>query len=186
MPPLLALLIWLILLVALLRFDPAKDPKTSPALWLPVIWTFIVGSRLPAQWLNLGFSVEFSQEGNPLDRSVDLVLIGLAVAVLMSRSFRWGSFVRRNMVLTAYISFALLSVLWSDFPLVTFKRWFRDFGSYLVILVALTDPDPLSAVRTVLRRVSYLLIPLSIVLDKYFPKSADSTKRGLGWGTLSA
>jgi exopolysaccharide production protein ExoQ len=170
MPPLLALLVWLILLVALLYFDPAKDPKTSPALWLPVIWMFIVGSRLPAQWFDLGFSVEFSQDGNPLDRSVDLVLIGLSVAVLMSRSFKWGSFLRRNMVLTAYISFALLSVLWSDFPLVTFKRWFRDFGSYLVILVALTDPDPLSAVRTVLRRVSYLLIPLSIILDKYFPQ----------------
>ena len=170
MPPFLALSIWLILLVALLYFDPARDPKTSLALWLPVIWMFIVGSRLPAQWFNLGFSFEYSQEGNPLDRSVDLVLIVLAIAVLISRSFKWGSFVRRNLALTVYISFALLSVFWSDFPFVTFKRWFRDFGSYLLILVVLTDPDPLSAVRTVLRRVSYLLIPLSIVLDKYFPQ----------------
>lgn len=182
MPPFLALSIWLILLVALFRFDPARDPKTSLALWLPVIWMFIVGSRLPAQWLSLGFSVEYSQEGNPLDRSVDLVLIVLAIAVLMSRSFKWGSFVRRNLTLTAYISFALLSVLWSDFPLVTFKRWFRDFGSYLLILVVLTDPDPLSAVRTVLRRVSYLLIPLSIVLDKYFPQISRQYETWTGAG----
>ena len=32
MPPTLALLLWLVLLLALLRFDPAKDPGTSLAL----------------------------------------------------------------------------------------------------------------------------------------------------------
>ncbi len=172
MPPFLALSIWLILLMALLYFDRAEAPKISLALWLPVVWLFILGSRLPSQWLHLGYSVEFSEEGNPLDRSIDLVLIFLAIAVLMSRSFNWGSFLRRNIALTAYISFALLSVLWSDFPFVTFKRWFRDFGSYLVVLVVLSDPHPLAAIRTVLRRVSYLLIPLSIVLDKYYPQTS--------------
>lgn len=158
--------------MALLYFDRAEAPKISLALWLPVVWLFILGSRLPSQWLHLGYSVEFSEEGNPLDRSIDLVLIFLAIAVLMSRSFNWGSFLRRNIALTAYISFALLSVLWSDFPFVTFKRWFRDFGSYLVVLVVLSDPHPLAAIRTVLRRVSYLLIPLSIVLDKYYPQTS--------------
>ena len=49
-----------------------------------------------------------------------------------------------------------------------FKRWFRDFGTYLVILVVLTDRSPVEAIRTVLRRLAYILVPLSIVLDKYF------------------
>src|SRR5271167_2450198 len=51
MPPSLALFLWLILLVALLRFDPGKDAGTSPALWVPLIWMFILGTRLPSQWL---------------------------------------------------------------------------------------------------------------------------------------
>jgi len=51
MPPTLALALWLVLLLALLRFDPAKEPSTSPALWVPVMWMFIMGSRLPSQWL---------------------------------------------------------------------------------------------------------------------------------------
>ena len=51
MPPFLALFLWFILLLALLCWDPARDRKTSPALWVPVIWLFIVGSQLPSQWL---------------------------------------------------------------------------------------------------------------------------------------
>lgn len=51
MPPSLALFLWFILLVALLRFDPAKDSGTSLALWVPVTWMFILGTRLPSQWL---------------------------------------------------------------------------------------------------------------------------------------
>ena len=69
----------------------------------------------------------------------------------------------------AFLLFALISVVWSDFPFVAFKRWFRDLGDYLVVLVVLSDPRPLDAVRTLLRRLAYLLIPLSILLDKYFP-----------------
>lgn len=80
-----------------------------------------------------------------------------------------GDFVADNFALVAFITFALLSVLWSGFPYVTFRRWTRDLGDYIVILVILSDPRPLEAVRTVLRRVSYLLVPLSILLIKYFP-----------------
>jgi len=36
MPPFLALLLWLVLLLGLLRYDPAKDAGTSAALWVPL------------------------------------------------------------------------------------------------------------------------------------------------------
>lgn len=173
MPPYLALLVWLILLVALLRFDPAKEAETSWALWVPVAWIFIVATRLPSQWLGLEvvtIEAQAFQEGNPVDRAVWLLLILLAITILVSRSFNWTSFFGRNLALTAFLSFALLSVVWSGFPFIAFKRWFRDLGGYLVILVVLTDPHPLEAVRTVLRRLGYLLIPLSVVLIKYFPR----------------
>ena len=39
----------------------------------------------------------------------------------------------------------------------------------MAVLVVLSDPRPLEAMRTVLRRVCYLLIPLSILLVKYYP-----------------
>jgi exopolysaccharide production protein ExoQ len=174
MPPFLALLLWLVLLLSLLRFDPAKDPDTSLALWVPLTWMFIVGSRLPSQWLGsqVGMVGQALEEGNPLDRAIFSVLILLAVGTLMSRSFNWGGFFTRNLVLMAFLTFALVSVFWSDFPLVSFKRWIRDLGNYIVILVVLSDPHPLNAARTLLRRLCYLLIPLSILLIKYYPEMA--------------
>lgn len=171
MPPTLALFLWLILLLALLRFDPARDSGTSLALWAPLIWMFIIGSRLPSQWLGFqtGDSAAALEEGNPLDRSVLFVLIVVAIVILMSRSFNWGNFLARNFVLSVFLFFALVSVFWSDFPFVTLKRWFRDLGSYLMILVVFSDPRPLEAVSTILRRLFYLLIPLSILLNRYYP-----------------
>ena len=171
MPPVLALTIWLALLFGLLCFDPAREPGISFALWIPLLWMLIIGSRLPSQWfgLQVGSLAQAMAEGNPLDRSIDLAMIVICVAVLAARSFNWGSFVLRNLALTAFVVFALISVAWSDFPFVAFKRWFRDLGNYLVILVVLSDPRPLEAVRTLLRRFGYFLIPLSIVLNKYYP-----------------
>jgi exopolysaccharide production protein ExoQ len=171
MPPFLALIVWFVLLVGLFCLDPSRSFKVSAALWVPLIWMFIVASRNASQWFGggVGMAAQALEEGNPLDRSISLTLILLAVGILMSRSFDWGGFLARNLALVAFLCFALVSVLWSDFPLVAFKRWFRDLGSYLVILVVLSDPRPVEAVRALLRRVSYLLIPLSVVLVKYYP-----------------
>ena len=171
MPPTLALALWLILLLALLRFDSANDVGKSLSLWVPLIWLFIVGSRLPSQWLGVqvGSANQALENGNPLDRTIFSLLILLAIGILIARSFNWGGFFGRNFFLLAFLSFALVSVLWSDFPFVSFKRWFRDLGNYFVILVVLTDPHPLEATRTLLRRFGYLLISLSILLIKYYP-----------------
>jgi O-antigen ligase len=110
------------------------------------------------------------EEGNALDRYVYLLLILLAFVTVLSRSFEWGKFFAANVALTALLCFSLLSVVWSDFPFIALKRWFRDLGTYLAILVVLTDPRPFEASRTVLRRVCYLLIPLCILLIKYYPE----------------
>jgi exopolysaccharide production protein ExoQ len=169
-------LLWFVLLVGLLAFDPAKEPKISAALWVPVILMFIVGSRNPSQWLGgrVGMAAQGFEDGSPLDRTVTAALILAAIGILASRSFNWGNFVGHNLALSAFLGYALLSILWSDLPLTALKHWFRDLGNYLVILVVLSDPRPLEAISTVLRRLAYLLIPLSIVLIKYYPEIGRS------------
>jgi exopolysaccharide production protein ExoQ len=172
MPPTLALFLWLILLLALLCFDPAKNPEVSPALWIPVTWLFILASRLPSQWFGVqsASAAQAYQDGNSLDRTILSLLILLALGKLMSRSFKWGNFLASNRALVALLLFALVSVFWSDFPLISLKRWFRDLGSYIMILVVLSDSHPREAIRTVFRRLCYLVIPLSILLVKYYPE----------------
>jgi exopolysaccharide production protein ExoQ len=172
MPPLIAISAWFTLLLALFYFDPARDKKESWALWVPLIWMFFVGSRDPSQWLNgpvAGVQAAALQEGSPLDRTIFSLLIAMALGILIARSFQWGNFFYRNLALMAFLAYCLTSALWSDFPFITIKHWIRDLANYLVSLVILTDPRPLEAIRTVLRRLGYLVIPLSVVLIKYFP-----------------
>jgi exopolysaccharide production protein ExoQ len=171
MNPSVARALWLICLLTLLRFDPARVKGMSLALWIPLIHIFIIGSRLPSTWIGgQGIAAQALEEGNDLDRSIYIALILLAIVVLMMRSFKWSELLWRNLALTAFLSFALLSVVWSDYPFVAFKRWFRDVGQYLTLLVALSDRDPLEAMRTVFRRACYVLIPLCILLNKYYPE----------------
>ena len=171
MPPSVALLLWLSLLVGLLCLDPAREPRTSAALWVSIAWMFIISSRLPSQWFGgqVGSTLEALEDGNSIDRVVYSLLILLAIGILMTRSFNWSGFAVRNIALSGFLFFTLLSVLWSDFPLIAAKRWFRDLGNYLSILVILSDPCPFEALRTFFRRLCYLLVPLSVVIIKYFP-----------------
>jgi O-antigen ligase len=184
MPPRLALIAWVIFLLALFRWDGER--KTSTALWIPVLWFSVIGSRLPSQWLGVGGdAAEMMSEGNGFDRLIYVLLISLALAILASRGFAWGRFFVENLALTSILVFSLVSVLWSDFPFVAFKRWFRDLGTYLAILVALTDAGGVDSVRALLRRVCYLLIPLSIVLIKYYPEMAKQYDEWTGQGYFS-
>jgi O-antigen ligase len=173
MPPSVALALWFILLLALWRFDPAKVSGTSVALWLPLVEFFIICSRLPSQWLGLigtgAVQQDVLEQGNGVDRLIYIALIVLSVAVLIARSFEWSEFLARNVALTVFLSFCLISVAWSDYPYVAFKRWFRDLAPYATMLVVLSDRRPVEAFRTLCRRACYLLVPLCILTIKYFP-----------------
>jgi O-antigen ligase len=130
-----------------------------------------MGSRQPAQWLRLrDTSLDAAyQDGHLLDRIVYLVFIGLAIAILMKRSVNVQDVLARNLALSLLLVYTLASVLWSDFPFIALKRWVRDLGHYLMVLVVLSDPRPAEAIQTVLRRLFYFLITLSIVFIKYYP-----------------
>lgn len=169
----LAIYTYFIGLFILLRRDQAKDRQVSGALWIPLIWMLILASRLPSQWV--GYYTASSaqaayEDGNPLDRLIYTVLIVLALRTLVSRSVKWDKVIGENFPLAALLGFALLSVAWSDFPFISIRHWIRDSGSYLVMLVALTEDNPAQAIEMLIRRLGYFLIPLSVVLIKYYPQ----------------
>jgi exopolysaccharide production protein ExoQ len=181
MPPSIALFLYAVLLLGLLRYDPAKESHSDWALWVPIAWLIIVSSRLPSQWLGMtaASAAEAMEEGNWLDRGVYALLLLLAIYILAKRSLNWGALVANNAALVLLLFFGLLSVTWSDFPDVALKRWIRDLGLYLIALVTLSDSRPLAAINTVIRRVCYILIPLSVVLIKYY------SGIGVGYDTWS-
>jgi O-antigen ligase len=66
------------------------------------------------------------------------------------------------------LAYAAVSVVWSDFPYVAFKRYIKYLGLVAMALVVLTDNDPVAALKALIRRSSYLLIPASVLLVKYY------------------
>jgi len=62
-----------------------------------------------------------------------------------------------------------MSVVWSDFPDVAIKRWIKATGDVVMALVVLTDPQPTAALRRLFSRLSFVLLPTSVLLIKYYP-----------------
>jgi exopolysaccharide production protein ExoQ len=60
-------------------------------------------------------------------------------------------------------------LLWSDFPEVSFKRWTKAIGDLLMVLIVLSERDPLASLQRLLSRTAFVLIPLSVLLIKYYP-----------------
>ncbi|MGB8521739.1 MAG: O-antigen ligase family protein, partial [Candidatus Acidiferrales bacterium] len=68
-----------------------------------------------------------------------------------------------------YFLFCIISVIWSDFPGVAFKRWTKAIEDVLMILIVVTDEQPVAALRRLFSRVGFILVPLSILYIKYYP-----------------
>lgn len=172
MPPLLASVIYLLIVAYLLRRDIRQKPNVTSSLWIPTIWVFISGTRFFSQWLDTfginlgGTSVE---EGSPIDATFFLVMTLLGVGVLLRRRIYPAEFVRYNPWIAFFLIFCLCACVWSDFPFVAFKRWTKLFGQVVMVMVVLTEPDPQEAVVRLFKRFAYVVVPISYLFIKYFP-----------------
>ena len=171
MPPQVALFLSLGLSTVLLWRELRRHPEVSAAVWIPCIWLMILGSRSVSAWLNLNTpnSADTLLDGSPLDRAIFTMLMACALVILWRRRTPWLSILTNNPALTIFFAYCAVSVLWSDFAGVAFKRWFKSLGDPLMVLVLLTEAHPAAAVASVLRRCAFVLVPLSIVFIKYFP-----------------
>src|SRR5262245_7461965 len=120
MPPPLALALTLIFIAWLFWEESRLTYKPSPALWIPSIWLFILGSRSVTEWVYLGTPISGGDiaEGSPLDRAVFFSLIVAGVVVLAKRKVSWSQLFRENVWLTIFFVYTGISLVWSDFPFV--------------------------------------------------------------------
>jgi exopolysaccharide production protein ExoQ len=185
MPPLIATFVFAIAISGLFALDRNRKVRTSKAVWLPVIWIWIVGSRPISMWLGIGpaaVTASTMLEGSPLDRSVLQVLLAAGIIVLIRRSSRTSALLRKNWPILLYFSYCLLSVIWSDFPDVAFKRWIKALGDLVMVFIVVTDSQPGAALGRLLSRIGFILLPASILLIKYY---GDLGRGFDAWGQLS-
>ncbi|MBX3347815.1 MAG: O-antigen ligase family protein [Nitrospira sp.] len=152
--------------------DAKERVVVSPAVWFVVAWVAMYGSRPVTEWFSVGGDISRQvalDEGNPLEASVSLSLIVAGLVVLFRRRIQLSSVIACNVWLCIFYLFWLLSIVWSDYPVVTLKRVFKDLGNVVMVLVVLSDRDPIAAMRAVMTRVAYLCIPMSVLLIRYYP-----------------
>jgi exopolysaccharide production protein ExoQ len=168
MSSVLALLLCSAVVLFLLRYDRRQSNRVSGALWIPTIWMFSIATKSLANWFETGG--EDIESGSPLDRIFVSGLLCLGLLILARRKVAWRSVFRKNIWLALLIAYMLISILWSDIPFISFKRWTRELTAIVMALVVLTEPSPRQAMESLFRRTVYILIPLSILLIKYFPQ----------------
>jgi O-antigen ligase len=171
MPPKFALLLSTLFTLYLFQRERSRVPRMSHALWIPLIWHLILATRAVSTWLNpagAAASPEAYLEGSPFDRVIFLTLILAALAVLAGRSANLSRIAANNPWLVLFLVYCGISTFWSDYTFVTFKRWIKEIGNVAMVLVVMTEADPLEAVKAMFRKIAYVAVPLSIVLIKYF------------------
>ena len=170
MPPPLALFLTIAFAVFLYRRDFRESRNITAALWIPLVWLLLVGSRPLSQWLSifgLPLGPASTEEGTPIDAFVYLTLIALGVYVLNRRQINLTEVFRDNGWLVAFLLYCFLATLWSDIPFTAFKRWIKVLGHPVMILLVFTDPDPDEALKRLMQRSAYILVPFSICVIKY-------------------
>jgi exopolysaccharide production protein ExoQ len=173
--------IFVIMLTVLLKRE--RLPKLSPALYAPLVWIILCLSRSLSQWIQ--FRGDFNSigadvEGNTLDAVFLSLLILIGLGTLLKRRVDVIAVIKANKELFALYGLALISMIWADVPLIALKRWTKWFGSFVFVLVILTETDPKSAIRSLVKRCAYGLIPLSILFIKFVPRMGRSFTRSGG------
>jgi exopolysaccharide production protein ExoQ len=179
----LAFLICSVGIAGLFYLDRDKSVRTSKALWLPVIWLWIAGSRPVSAWLGMsggsGNSLAASVDGSPMDAAIFEALIAAGVIVLFQRSHKANALLKASGPVLLYFVYCMISTTWSAFPGPAFKRWTKDVGDLVMILVILTDARPIAALRRLYPRVGFILFPYSIVLIRYTDLGRGFTPDGI-------
>lgn len=167
----LAFLIFGVGVAGLFFLDRDKSSRTSKALWLPVIWIWIAGSRTVSLWLGIGSesagNLASTLDGSPLDAVIFEVLIFAGVIVLCCRRKRAISLLHASVPVLVYFLYCLVSTAWSPIHGPAFKRWIKDVGDLVMVCIIFTDANPIGALRRLYSRVGFILLPFSIPLIRY-------------------
>ena len=170
MNPTLASLICVCGIAGLFYLDRDRSVRTSKALWVPVIYLWILGSRPVSAWLGMSPQTDVNSQidGSPVDAVVLGILLIAAIVVLVGRGKRTQWLLAANWPILLYFSYCLISVAWSSHPDVAFKRWIKALEDLAMCLVIVTDRRPIEAIKRLISRVGFVLLPTSLLLIKYY------------------
>ena len=172
-PPFIATIIFVVGIVGLFWLDRDPEARPSKALWIPLVWLLIAGSRPVSLWLNaaptLTSADQYNIEANPINVVVFSILMVAGFIVLFQRGRQVGPILRANWPILVFFAYCALSTVWSDYPGTAFRHWIRSVGDLVMVLIILTESKPVAALKRLFARTAFLLVPLSVLFIKYYP-----------------
>ena len=189
----------IILILYLFWVDRKNKEGVSNAIWIPFISLLFAQSREFSFWLyywfHIGFYSESLVEGNLIDRIFSSILLIAGISVLINRRLNWAAIFKNNSIIWVYFIYGFVSIIWSDYPFVSLKRFIKTSGTIVMALIILTEARPFIALGAIMRRLAFILLPLSVLFIWYYPDlgkgyhsysgtqwftGVTSTKNGLG------
>src|SRR5215471_12370528 len=184
MPRQLAILVYTLFAIWLWREDSKSRRHLSKALWIPLIWLLLLGSRPLSWWswffFGMGSSATSDIEGNAFDATFYSALICLSLIIVAHRRVSWSEVFGGNTGLVLFYAFLGLTIIWAAYPFPTFKRWTKEIGAIPVLLIILSDDDPIEAIKVVFSRCAYVLFTFSVLTIKYIPELGRDYNRHSG------
>lgn len=146
------------------RPGASKRDKPSLWLWVPLIWLFFDATRELSTWMAWDRMKATNSDlgGSPVDRMLMITLMILGFWVLSQRWSQTKRILANNKLIVLLFAYMALSLLWSNFPGLTLRRCIRSMGNLEMVLVVLTEQNPLEAIRSLLRRLFLVILPLSL------------------------
>src|SRR5207249_4726542 len=88
----------------------------------------------------------------------------------LRRQVSLSEIVRKKGWIIAFFTYCFISIIWSDYPFISSKRWIKGLGVPIMALIVLTESDPAEALTALMKRSAYVIVPVSILFIKYYPE----------------
>ena len=146
--------------------------RFSVALFIPFIWFFIATTRNISEWIpgNITYygGTDRYIEGSPADRIFFTTLMMIGILILWQRKSEVKIILDNNKLLICFFLYLLISIGWSEFQYVALKRWFKLFGSLMMVLIIKTEDDDIESSFWIMRKIFYIHLLLSLIAIKFF------------------
>jgi exopolysaccharide production protein ExoQ len=102
-----------------------------------------------------------------MDAAIFAALEVAGIIVVFLRRDKTSALLKATIPVLIYFLYCMISVTWSPIPEPAFKRWTKDVGDLVMVLVVVTDGQPIAALRRLFSRLGFILFPASILLIRY-------------------
>jgi O-antigen ligase len=97
-----------------------------------------------------------------MDAAVFEVLIAAALVALFLRRKKAIPFLKASGPVLLYLLYCMISTVWSPIHGPAFKRWIKDAGDLAMVLLIVTEAQPIAALGRFFSRVGFILLPFSV------------------------